>query len=313
MSARIPVVIDTDNSLGVPGSEVDDAFAIAAAFGAEEIDVLAVTAVHGNAGLAETARATRELVKAFGSEAVVAEGSARPLVVEPSGDVPPQADSDDALDEMSATIRARPGQVVILALGPMTNLARLFAREPDLVKLVREVVGMGGSYLRTTGRLDLPGEFNVWTDPDATAAVFRSGAAIRMVGLDVTEEVRLTLADATALAGTNGVRAHLGAQTIEWISAVALRRPGDSRAQASCAMHDAMAVAALVKPELFDWRDACLEVETTSELTRGVVVADLGLSASSPAPNARIAVGVREREALAWLRSAVRFPAYGEC
>lgn len=312
MPARIPVVIDTDNSLGLPGSEVDDAFAIAAALQADVMDVLAVTTVHGNAGLAETTRATRELLSALGSDLVVASGSGRPLVREPRGGIPPEEGSDDALDEMSAAIRARPGQVVVLALGPMTNLARLFAREPDLAGLVREIVGMGGSYLRTTGRLDLPGEFNVWTDPDAMAAVLRAGVAVRMVGLDVTEDVRLGVADASALAGAGGVSALLGAHAREWISAVACRRPGDPRAQGSCAMHDAMAVAAVVNPRLFEWRDARLEVETSSDLTRGVVVADLGLTVSPPEPNARIAVSVRADDALDWLRGALLIPTHGE-
>lgn len=302
MPERIPVVIDTDNSLGMPDSEVDDAFAIAAAVATEQLELLCLTTVHGNAGLTETTHATRDLLHRLGRDDItVAAGSGRPLVRALRKSIPDAPDDDAALDALSAAIRSRPGEIIVITLGPLTNLAKLFTREPDLAGLVGEIVGMGGTYLRTTGRLDLPGEFNMWLDPEAAAAVFASGAPIRMVGLDVTEQVRLTQEDAAALIAAGGVAAHLGDHAAQWISAVARRRPADPRAQTSCGMHDAMAIAAVAHPDFFEWRHARLEVETSSDLTRGVVVADLRLTADPPAPNARIAVDVRETAAIDWL------------
>lgn len=307
MPARIPVVIDTDNSLGVAGSEIDDAFAITAAIANDRLEVRCITTVHGNAGRDDTTRATRDLLHRLGREdIVVAPGSGRPLVRGLRDGIPHSPDDDAALDALSAAIRSRPGDVVVIALGPLTNLARLMVREPDLAELVREIVGMGGTYLHSTGRIDLPGEFNIWLDPDAAATVFSSGAPIRMVGLDVTEHVRLTSDDAAAMSAMGGVVAHLGVHAAQWISAVAQRRPNDPRAQASCAMHDAMAVAAVIHPELFEWSNARLEVETSSDLTRGVIIADLGLTSDPPVPNARIAVDVQETAAIAWLHETLQ-------
>lgn len=315
MDSRIPVVIDTDNSLGISGAEIDDAFALAAALAVPSLQVLAVTTVHGNAGIREVTTATRMLLRDLGHpELRVERGAGRPLRrplrdgVEDDG----TDDGDAALDALASAVRGRPGEVAIIALGPLTNVARLLIRDPGIAGLVKEIVAMGGVFSGTTGRLDLPGEFNVWVDPDAAAVLLASGAPLRMVGLDVTEQVRLTSEVAAALAAEGGVVARLGRHAQEWISLVARRRPHDPRAQGSCAMHDAMAVAAVVRPELMQWREARLEVETASDLTRGVIVADLGLTARPPAPNARVALDVRAGESIRWLTALLGIPSTEE-
>ncbi|WP_298862561.1 nucleoside hydrolase [uncultured Microbacterium sp.] len=315
MGIRIPVVIDTDNSFGISGAEVDDAFALAAALALPALDVLAVTTVHGNAGIGDVTTATRMLMRDLGRpELRVERGAGRPLRRPLRVRIPDGADdgADDdggaALDALASAVRSRPGEVVIIALGPLTNIARLLTREPDIAGMVKEIVAMGGVFSGTTGRLDLPGEFNIWVDPDAAAVVLGSGAPLRMVGLDVTERVRLTSDMARALAAEDGVIGRLGRHALEWISVVGHRRPHDPRAQGSCAMHDAMAVAAVVRPDLMDWHDARLEVETQSDLTRGVIVADLGLTARPPAPNARIALDIRAGEGIRWLSDLLVMP-----
>jgi purine nucleosidase len=308
---RIPVVIDTDNSFGISGAEVDDAFALAAALALPALDVLAVTTVHGNAGIDDVTAATRMLMRDLGRpEMRVEQGAGRPLRRPLRDRIPDTAhdDGDAALDALASAVRSRPGEVVVIALGPLTNIARLLTREPDIAGMVKEIVAMGGVFSGTTGRLDLPGEFNIWVDPDAAAVVLASGAPLRMVGLDVTERVRLTSDMARALAAEDGVIGRLGRHALEWISVVGHRRPHDPRAQGSCAMHDAMAVAAVVRPDLMDWHDARLEVETESDLTRGVIVADLGLTARPPTPNARIALDIRAEEGIRWLSDLLGMP-----
>jgi len=313
---RIPVVVDTDNSLGELGSEVDDAFALCAALGEPGLDVVAATTVFGNTDLVTATRLTRELLDGLGAGDVpVHAGSAAPLRRPArAGTAPDAADASregDATAALGRLIRDRPDELVIVAIGPLTNIARLVADDPDAASAVREVVVMGGSYLRTTGRSDLPGEFNFWNDPDAVAAVLRAGVPLRLVGLDVTEQVRLTRAEAQQLEAEGGPLGRLGSYALAWIDATARRRPRDPLAADSCAMHDALALAAVVHPELFDWVSAHVLVETESEVTRGVVVADLGTRVDPPPPNAQIAVGVRVDAVKNWLASSLHRAADG--
>jgi purine nucleosidase len=302
-----PIVIDTDNSLGELGSEVDDAFALGAALGESALEVMAVTTVFGNTDVASATALTRELLDGLGAvDLPVHRGAARPVRRPLRAGLPDSADSSDAVSALARLARQRPGELVLVAIGPLTNVARLLENEPDAARQLREIVVMGGAYLRTTGRADLPGEFNFWNDPDAVATVFASGVPLRLVGLDVTEQVRLNRAEAAELEARGGPLGRLGRYATRWIEATAARRPGDPLAATGCAMHDALAVAAVVHPELFDWAPAQVRIETESELTRAVVVADLLLRADPPHPNARIAVGVRADDAKNWLNTSLR-------
>jgi purine nucleosidase len=152
---------------------------------------------------------------------------------------------------------------------------------------------MGGVFLEHTNLASMPGEFNTWSDPDATAAVLASGAPLRFVGLDVTRQVRLTRADADAMAAAGGDFAGFAARcTHEWIDHIEQAVPGDQREHGSCAMHDPLAVAVVDRPDLVTWQPAYVQVETASSVTRGVMVADLLTSDSPPDANCEIATAV---------------------
>jgi purine nucleosidase len=188
---------------------------------------------------------------------------------------------------------AAPGELTIVAIGPLTNVATALLLEPRVASAVRRIVVMGGVFLGHTNRAEMPGEFNIWVDPDAAAIVLASGAPLRFVGLDVTLRVRLTREHAARMtAGGSPFGAFAGKATEAWIDHLDRHNPRALSEHGSCALHDPLAVAVVGRPDLVTWREAHVAVETASDITRGVTVADLLTTARPPTPNCRIATAV---------------------
>ncbi|SDT52850.1 nucleoside hydrolase [Jiangella sp. DSM 45060] len=272
------IILDTDLAMGAPGSDIDDGLALALALADPGLRVELVTTVGGNGDVATSTRLTRELLEVLGrADLTVVEGA-------PAG--------DDAADEIARRLLAEPGELTVVAIGPLTNVARALASGPEVAAAAREIVVMGGVYLEQTNVAAMPGEYNFWCDPDAAQAVLASGATIRLVGLDVTRKVRLTRGDARALA-TGGEFGRLAATHVEgWIDFQNRTKPRDLLEQDSCALHDPLAVAVVTRPDLVTWRDAHVAVETQGRVTRGVAIADLLMWENPPEPNCRIATAV---------------------
>ena len=198
-----------------------------------------------------------------------------------------------AAAEIVDLVMANPGQITIVAIGPLTNIAAALCLEPLVAETAREIVIMGGIFLGQTLTSAMPGEFNVWVDPEAAHAVLHSGATLRWVGLDVTTQVRLTrehAAQMTAAPGRFG--AFAGEFTTGWIDHQAARNPGDPGSGQWCAMHDPLAVAALVHPEFLTWRPAYVDIVTGQGIARGVMVTDLLTADRPPQANCQIATAV---------------------
>ena len=207
--ARREIIIDCD-----PGH--DDALAILLALGsAEELEVLAITAVAGNVPLALTAANARAVVELAGRRDLpVHAGCARPLVRElvtaeyihgrtgldgaelPAPTLPlAEAHAVDALIEL---VRARPpGSVTLCTLGPLTNLALALLKAPDLAPRLKEIVLMGGAI--GEGNITPAAEFNIYVDPHAAKLVFAAGVPLTMFGLDVTHQALVTPARLAAI------------------------------------------------------------------------------------------------------------------
>jgi purine nucleosidase len=299
------IILDTDLAMGEPGSDVDDGFALALALSLPEQTVELVTTVVGNTDVDTATVLAVDLLDRLGrSDIPVVRGAGVPLL----RPVPehPAAErvrgSRDRLADRRPTagraataiadhIMANPGEITLVAIGPLTNVALALALEPGLAANVREIIIMGGAFFRGTGSLAMPGEFNIWVDPEAAAMVLGSGAPLRFVGLDVTLQVALTRANADRLRDSGGLfTAFAGRCAHAWINFLQQTHPTEEID--SCPMHDPLAVALASRPELVVWEPAHVAVEPMAVVTRGVTIVDLLTAVAAPPANCMVATAV---------------------
>jgi inosine-uridine nucleoside N-ribohydrolase len=276
MSDATPIILDCD-----PGH--DDAIALLLALASPEVELLGVTIVHGNQTLAKTtANALRVLDLVGRADVPVAPGADRPLVRELTvashvhgesgldGPALPAAKhaalDEHAVDFMERTIAASAVPVTLVPTGPLTNIALLLERTGGAN--VERIVLMGGAIAE--GNMTPAAEFNVWSDPEAAQAVFSSPIATTMVGLDVTHRAVTTPALVERLIATGPVGAFV-ADLVEFFSVYHHETYGWDGAP----IHDAVAVAHVIRPGLVTTVDCNVEVELLSDLCRGRTVVDL--------------------------------------
>lgn len=187
----IPVLLDTD-----PGSDIDDALAIAYLLSQPLCELRGITTVTGDT--AERAGIAEVICRAYGREDIPIVAGARETLVYGRGqphvphypaiaDLPHRRDyrPDAAVDFLRETIRAQPGEITLLSIGPLTNVALLFALDPEIPSLLGGFVSMLGSFFREGN------EWNAICDPGATTAVLRRSLAHAMIGLDVTMQCQM--------------------------------------------------------------------------------------------------------------------------
>jgi inosine-uridine nucleoside N-ribohydrolase len=284
-----PMILDCD-----PGH--DDAIAILLALASSEVELLGITTVHGNQTVDKTTvNALKVLELADRADVPVARGADRPLVREltvadhvhgESGlDGPllpePTARSVD-VDAVSFLAERLEPDVVLCPTGSLTNIARLLTEHPGVRP--ERIVLMGGSI--GLGNITPAAEFNIWADPEAAALVFESGIDITMVGLDVTHEAIVGPERVERLRGMGRV----GAIVAEWVDFYSLYHR-QTYGWDGPPVHDALAVAAVIRPELLETAHRHVAIETESELCRGRTVVDL-YPRKAVVPNAHVAVGV---------------------
>ena len=275
------IIIDTD-----PGQ--DDAVAILLALASpEEIDVLGITCVAGNVPLTLTSKNARIICElARKPDVKVFAGCDRPLgrdlvtaehVHGKSGldgpDLPdPKMPLQDthAVDFIIESLRGEPsGTVTLCPLGPLTNIAMAFEKAPDIMARVAEIVLMGGAYFEV-GNVTPAAEFNIYVDPQAANIVFKSGVPITVMPLDVTHKALVTPERNNAfrtLATPVGIAV---ARMTDFFERFDKEKYGSEGAP----LHDPCVTAYLLAPELFSGRHINVEIETHSELTMGMTVAD---------------------------------------
>lgn len=271
------IILDTD-----PG--IDDALALFLALASPEVQLEAITTVNGNVPLEYTTRNALALLELTGrTEILVARGCDRPLLgssataAEVHGDnglggmVLPEAQlqpvAKHAVDVIIETVMAAPGEITLVPIGPLTNIALALRHEPRLARAVREVVIMGGA-LRVPGNVTPSAEFNIYVDPHAAHAVLHAGWPIRLVTLDTTTRTLLKRELVERLASGGGPVAALMKGMVDYYCDIF----GGARGMAAIQMHDPLCLAAAFRPDLLTWEEAYVDVELAGTLTLGETV-----------------------------------------
>ena len=294
LEKKIPVWLDTD-----PG--VDDAMAMALLFAIEEYDVKGVSAVAGNVELEKTFRNARDLAAFFGRKDVpVYAGADRPLFREPRvayfvhgknglGNVDlPESDAPveqkPAWDALYEAAEAARGELTLIAVGPLTNVALALGKYGTLGKLLKRIVIMGGS--ASWGNATPAAEANIFCDPEAASTVFQSGVPIVMCGLDMTLKTVMSPAELDHMGRLN--------PTSKFLRDAAQHGLAYSQAHGidGMALHDPTAVLYPLYPELFSGEEAGVAVETKGTITYGKTVTDLYSDKQFPFKNALILLDV---------------------
>ena len=271
------VIIDTDTG-------VDDAFALLLAMRSPELKIEAITSVSGNVPLELTLPNAMRMVEIAGrTDIPVAGGAKVPLLrrlvtaqyahgnnglggaVFPEPKFKPAPES--AAELICKIVRRYPGEVTLIPVGPLTNIAVALNTEPDLASLIKGIVLMGGSL--SGGNITPAAEFNIYVDPEAARIVFQSGIPITMVGLDVTRKTSLTDDHVRTLqAAQNPV-----SQAAAKIARNAIDHNRERGFVVGPNMHDSLAVAAFLDPSILKFKDYYVDIETTGELTAGATLA----------------------------------------
>jgi purine nucleosidase len=275
------IIIDTD-----PGQ--DDAVAILLALASpDDLDVLGITAVAGNVPLPLTEKNARIVCELAGKpktkvfagcdaplsrKLVTAEhvhgktGLDGPILPDPKMPLQDQ----HAVDFIIDTLRTEDAKTVTLCpLGPLTNIATALQKAPDIAERIAEIVLMGGAYFEV-GNITPTAEFNIYVDPEASDVVFKCGAPITVMPLDVTHKALVTPARNDAF---RAIRSPVG-QAVAEMTDFFERFDKEKYGSAGAPLHDPCVTAYLINPDLFKGRHINVEIETRSDLTLGMTVAD---------------------------------------
>lgn len=276
MTKRIPVLLDGD-----PGH--DDAIAWVLANASPMLEIKAVTSVCGNQTIEKTAYNAGRVMALVGLDVPLAAGRKKPLLADamnaPSvhgvsgldGPVLPEPKRKplelDACELMAKVLEESEEPVTLIPTGPLTNVASLLLLYPRLKRKIARISMMGGGIAH--GNWSPAAEFNILVDPEAADTVFTSGIPITMAGLDVTERALVFPEDFERVRAVGNPVARVVADWLDFFYDFH-RKIG----YAGAPVHDAVAVAALVRPELMTTREMYVAVETTGDYCRGTTIGD---------------------------------------
>jgi inosine-uridine nucleoside N-ribohydrolase len=286
------VIIDTD-----PG--VDDALAIVLALRSPELKVEAITTVNGNVSLEQATKNASLLLDLVDLEPrpILARGAAQPLKKRPLrahsvhgsdglGDLDRFKNPDgsrrypepelsphlpDATEVILDLLKRYPDELSLIGLGPLTNLANTLAADQKSMERLREVIIMGGA-IRVPGNITPAAEFNIFVDPDAAGRVFASGLPMKLVPLDVTEEVLLESGEIEEL--VRKMEPHLGTFLSDCTSK-AVGTMERVKGIAGIYLHDPLAVGVAIDHSIVNTTPLHVDIETRRGMAQGMTLADL--------------------------------------
>lgn len=308
---KIPVILDGD-----PGH--DDAIAWVIAKASPMLDIRAVTTVCGNQTLEKTTYNARRICTLIGLDAPIAMGRPRPLFAEPmvapsvhgqtglDGPVLPEPAMEvqpvSAVQLIAETLRNSPEKITLIPTGPLTTIASLLLTHPELKEKIAHIYMMGGGI--AYGNWTCAAEFNMLVDPEAADIVFNSGIPITMAGLDVTETALVFPEDFKRVRAVGNRVAEVVSEWLEFFYIF-----HKTKGYTGAPVHDAVAVAALIKPELMQFKDMHVDIETQGEFCKGATVGDV-MGVTGKAPNARVITGIDRKAFVELIIDSVK--TYGE-
>ena len=274
---KIPVIIDCD-----PG--VDDSAALLLACQIPELDIRAVTTVAGNVGVDKTTANAKRVRKMIGADFPIYQGAEKPMfrdLVTASDfhgedgfggvelPIPDDVLSEEkAWDAMYRIAKECDGELVIIAVAPMTNIGLALAKYKDFPNLVKKFVIMGGAAVG--GNITPAAEFNIYVDPEAADMLFCCGVPVHMCGLDVTMKCYTTPEELETISGFGSLQAKLFRDVLQ-----KSMKKYMELGKMGVALHDPVAVLYTVYPEMFTAQKAGVRVETKGVKTLGKTVTDL--------------------------------------
>jgi len=308
---RIPIILDGD-----PGH--DDAIAWVLANASPVLDIRAVTSCCGNQTIEKTTYNTLRICTLIDLHVPTAKGRVRPLIADAiiaptvhgesglDGPELPEPDYDvvdmDAVTLMAKVIRESNEPITLVPTGPLTNIAALLLAHPELKKKIKQISLMGGGV--QFGNWTPAAEFNILVDPEAADVVFKSGIPIIMAGLDVTEKAMIFPEDFQRIRALGN---HVAVIVADWLEF--FYQFHRSLGYDGAPVHDAVAVAALIKPEIMESKDLFVQVETTGDFCKGATIADF-YNLAGKAPNAKVLMGIDRQAFVDLLVEAISV--YGE-
>lgn len=293
------IILDTD-----PG--IDDALAILLALASPEVELLGISAIHGNASTAQVvANALSILELAHASHIPVYKGCEVPLVKEtllspethggaglgyaklPEPQIQPKGlHGSDFLIE---AIMSQPKEVTLVAIGPLTNLALALRKEPRIVENVKEVFIMGGA-IQHAGNTTALAEYNTYVDPHAAHVVFHSGMPMILTPLDVTYQCIFTKEDLKRLLKINSPITQFIADATRFY----MEFHDEYQKIDGCVINDPMTLALTFMPEICDYQNLVVDVDISTGVGLGHTFADF-YNYEKKKPNIKVAMGVRPR------------------
>lgn len=293
------IILDTD-----PG--IDDSLAILLALASPEIILDGVSAIHGNASTNQTTRNTLAILElAHASRVPVYKGCDLPLVKEPL--LSPETHGDTGLgyaklpepqtkprarhgsDFLIESIMSNPGEITLVAIGPLTNVAMAIRKEPRIVKHVKEAFVMGGA-IQHAGNTTALAEFNTFVDPHAAHIVFHSGMPITLTPLDVTYQCIFTVDDLRRLLKIDSPVTKFIADATRFY----MEFHDEYQKIDGCVINDPMTLALTFMPEICDYQNLVVDVDISTGVGLGNTFADFYNYEKKPA-NMRVAMGARPR------------------
>ena len=302
------IIIDTDPAMGTKGGDPEDCFAIMLAMNSPELDILGITTVQGNVPVERGYSNAKYLVTELNKDIPVHTGrpgtydkdrnekrkwlSQRQEMeqINPLLDI--EEDSKGAPKFIVETAKKHSGDIELVTIGPLTNIAQALDIEPNLSKHISRITMMAGA-ATVQGNVTPAAEFNVWADPESAGKVFHSGIPVRMVPLDVCHKTRFGREDLNRI-GTND---HPFCQFVQeavdpWLKI----NPNQAIVDQGLHLYDSLAMALCFMPELAGYKNAFVSIETKGEYTDGETVCEFNESIMGqvfrPEHNAEVALDI---------------------